>query len=144
MVALDYSKESLKKFLEQPEAQELLNNSNYEDLIKLLDNYKECYIPRSFLFDILIEALGVDEVIPKMSALTNYILEDCMSLKGKELTIGPDCIYVNLLELSSCGVKSIKIYNYSKLKLGFLGLNLIKEKIEVPEEHCTYYIFYDN
>lgn len=146
MIALDYSKESLKKFLEQPEAQKLLNDSNYQDLIGLLADYKECYIPGSFLLDVLVESLGVDEVIPKMRILSDYILEDCINLKGKELTIGPDCIYVNLVALSKCGVKSIKLYNYynyhSKPELD--GMYVISEKIENAKECCTYYMFYDN
>ena len=143
MIALDYSKESLKKFLEQPEAQELLNDSNYQDLIDLLADYKECYIPGSFLLDVLIESLGVDEVIPKMRFLNDYVLEDCMNLKGKELTIGPDCLYVNLVALSKCGVKSIKIYNYySKPELD--GMYVISGKIEDHRECCIYYMFYGN
>ena len=115
---------AIRMFLNKKEAQDLLNNGDFEQLvhnyalfIKELEKSDDLVIPGILKYgemtDVLIETFGVSYILNKFEYLDKSTLDGCGSLKNTVIDLSPEhgckCEIINMEVLKQCGVKTLMI-----------------------------------
>lgn len=145
-------KVAIRMFLNKKEAQDLLNNGDFEQLVnsyvlfvKELENtYGTTSLSYGEMTDVLVETFGVNYILNKFKYLNTSTLDGCESLKNTVIELSPEygckCNTIDMVVLKKCGVRTLiidkKIY-INQIEHLFASNNITTKYIELD----NYYIW---